>query len=79
MSPPSPLNPTGGKVKEEFNTNQGSGFANWEFTQVPQDHGVRNSMDWKTTSASTTDLGPIRPWATGPRPRCSTGSRESES
>ena len=24
------------------------------------------------TSGSTTTRGPIRPWATGPRPRCST-------
>ena len=30
---------------------------------------------WKTTSGSTTGSGPIRPWATGPRPRCSMGSR----
>ena len=31
----------------------------------------------KTTSGSTTGSGPIRPWATGPRPRCSMGSRMS--
>ena len=98
---------------EVFNTDQGSQFTSWEFTQVLQDRGVRISMDgkgrysdnifverlwrtvkyeevylkayasvlggsrggWKTTSGSTTGSGPIRPWATGPQPRCSMGSR----
>ena len=32
---------------EVVNTDQGSQFTNWEFTQVLQDHGVRNSMDGK--------------------------------
>ena len=30
-----------------FNTDQGSQFTNWEFTQVLQDRGVRISMDGK--------------------------------
>ena len=29
---------------------------------------------WKTTSGSTTGSGPTRPWATGLRPRSSTGA-----
>ena len=99
---------------EVFNTDQGSQFTSWEFSQVLQDRGVRISMDgkerysgqhltverlWrtvkyeevylkayasvlggpegagKTTSGSTTGSDLIRPWATGLRPRCSTGSR----
>ena len=32
---------------EVFNTNQGSQFTSWEFTQVLQDRGVRISMDGK--------------------------------
>ena len=28
------------------------------------------------TSGSTTGSGPTRPWATGPQPRCSTGTRD---
>ena len=31
---------------------------------------------WKNTSVSTTSSGPTRPWAIGPWPRCSMGSRE---
>ena len=30
---------------------------------------------WKTTSGSTTGSGPTSPWAAGPQPRCSTGTR----
>ena len=30
--------------------------------------------NWVLTSGSTTTRGPIRPWATGPQPRCSTKS-----
>ena len=37
-----------GKGKPEvFNTDQGSQFTSWEFTQVLQDRGVRISMDGK--------------------------------
>ena len=32
---------------EVFNTDQGSQFTSWEFTQVLQDRGVRISMDGK--------------------------------
>ena len=32
---------------EVFNTDQGSQFTSWEFTQVLQEHGVRISMDGK--------------------------------
>ena len=32
---------------------------------------------WEHTSGSTITRGLIKPWATGPRPRCSTGSRKS--
>ena len=33
--------------REVFNTDQGSQFTNWEFTQVLQDRGVKISMDGK--------------------------------
>ena len=36
---------------------------------------VQRGME--TTSGSTTGSGPIRPWANGPRPKCSMGSRVS--
>ena len=37
-----------GKGKPEvFNTDQGSQFTSWEFTQILQDHGVKISMDGK--------------------------------
>ena len=32
---------------EVFNTDQGSQFTSWEFTQVLQEHGVKMSMDGK--------------------------------
>ena len=32
---------------EVFNTDQGSQFTSWEFTQVLQDRGVKISMDGK--------------------------------
>ena len=42
------LEETLGKGKPEvFNTDQGSQFTSWEFTQVLQDRGVRISMDGK--------------------------------
>ena len=36
---------------EVFNTDQGSQFTSWEFTQVLQEHGVKISMDGKARYA----------------------------
>ena len=40
------------------------------YASVLEAHG-----GWRTTSCSTTDSVPTRPWATGLRPRSSMGSR----
>ena len=44
-------------------------------TSKPTPTPVKPGGNWAPISGSTTTRGPIRPWATGPRPRCSMGSR----
>ena len=46
---------------EVFNTDQGSQFTSWEFTQVLQDRGVGISMDGKggTNTTSSFEMQPI--------------------